>query len=269
MGRRNRTQDSDETFAPRFPAAPKRSRNRKPPSAQPKQTHRQRAADGQAAQQFDTSLQKLLPTRPLSETQAVHLKSLAEFRINLATGPSGTGKTFCPVAHALDLLADGAVQRIIFLRPTVEAGQPLGFLPGKLEDKIEPFFAPIRRSIGKKLGNPGFAERWITAAKANNTLSFTSIQHLRGETLENCFVHLDEAQNASYAELKMVITRLGGKSHFSFGGDSEQSDLPGSQSGWLEFVARLAPVSDVVAVTRYTDEDVVRDPLLKRILPYL
>lgn len=269
MGRRIRTHDTDEGNLAGFSANRRKARGRK--RQEPKQSHRQRVVDDQSAQKFDTALKKLLPTRPLTATQSEHLDNLSQYRLNLATGPAGTGKTYCPVAMALDLLSVGRIQRILFLRPTVEAGSRLGFLPGTLEEKIDPFFAPIRGTIAKKLGNPGFAARWIEAARENGTLVFGSIQHLRGETLENCFVHLDEAQNCQYSELKLVLTRMGENSLFSFCGDGsgDQNDLSGGTSGWNEFVARLAPLHDSVAVARYGDDDVVRDPLLKRILPYL
>lgn len=269
MGRRIRTQDTDEATLAGFSAKPRALKDQK--RQEPKQSRRQRAADDQAAQKFDATLKKLLPTRPMTVAQSDHLENLLRCRLNLATGPAGTGKTYCPVAAALDLLAAGRVQRLLFLRPTVEAGTRLGFLPGDLDDKIDPFFAPIRGTLAKKLGSLAFAGRWIEAARENGTLVFGSIQHLRGETLENCFVHLDDGQNCSYHELKLIVTRMGEGSLFSFCGDGtgDQNDLPGGVSGWNEFVARLAPLQDVVAVTRYTEDDVVRDPLLKRILPHL
>lgn len=215
------------------------------------------------------SLKRLPAVAPMNGTQEALLVALHRRRVVLATGPAGTGKTYVMLAHALDLFAAGEVDHVVCLRPTVEAGGSLGFLPGGMADKLDPYFAPIRQNICKRLGSHAFGNRWMKSAQDAGSLVFTSIQHLRGQTLERAFVLTDEAQNCTYAELKLILTRMGQGSRMAFAGDPEQSDLPEGASGWPEFVGRLAPLEALVGVGRFGPEDVVRDPLLAKLLPHL
>ncbi len=217
---------------------------------------------------------RLLPTIAKSVRQEELLEQLQQYRVIIATGPAGGGKTYIPVADALDRLAAGTINTLIWLRPSIEAGVSLGMLPGKLEDKIDPFFIPIRQAIYKKLG-PSFGKRWLAWARQTEKVQFLSTQHLRGMTLENAFVQLDEAQNCTYKELKMVLTRMGEGSQFVFSGDPEQDDLDSgynrakTKTGWPEFVSRLAVLKDLVGITRFVNADSVRDPLQAKLLEYI
>lgn len=215
------------------------------------------------------TLRKLATFRPLTESQADLWSDLHDFRVTNATGPAGTGKTFVALSYALKLLQEGRIETLICLRPTVEAGSKLGYLPGDLREKIDPYFAPIRQNIGKALGSQSFAKGWMKAAEAHGSLLFTSIQHLRGTTLDRAFVLTDESQNCTYAELKLILTRMGEASRFCFAGDQTQYDLPEGESGYAEFTARIAPLTDMVGTTRFSDMDVVRDPLLAELMPHL
>jgi len=230
-----------------------------------------------ALSEFDPialSGKRLLPTAAKTARQVELLECLQVYRIIAATGPAGGGKTFLPVADALDRLAARKLERLIFLRPAIEAGAPLGFLPGDLGDKIDPFFWPIKQAIEKKLG-VSFGKRWLKAALQNETVLFLSTQHLRGSTLENAYIHTDEAQNCTYNELKMIITRMGTNSQFVFSGDPGQNDLntgynrAKTESGWPEFVARLAQVPHLAGIVRFVNEDSVRDPVQRDLLNIL
>jgi phosphate starvation-inducible protein PhoH and related proteins len=196
-----------------------------------------------------------------SPGQATYIKALRESELVFGLGPAGTGKTYLAVAAAVDLLMTGRVERIILSRPAVEAGERLGFLPGDLRDKVDPYLRPLFDALNDMLPPDQFARRLATGEIEVAPLAF-----MRGRTLSRAFVILDEAQNTTPIQMKMFLTRLGEGSRMVVTGDPTQVDLPpGSRSGLAEALATLAEVEGV-AIVRFTDRDVVRHEFVARIV---
>jgi phosphate starvation-inducible protein PhoH and related proteins len=196
-----------------------------------------------------------------SAGQTAYIKALRDNELVFALGPAGTGKTYLAVAAAGDLLMTGKVERIILSRPAIEAGERLGFLPGDLRDKIDPYLRPIFDALNDMLPADQLARRLGTGE-----IEVAPIAFMRGRTLSRAFVILDEAQNTTGVQMKMFLTRLGESSRMVVTGDPTQIDLPaGVHSGLAEALETLTGV-DGIATVRFTDKDVVRHDLVARIV---
>jgi phosphate starvation-inducible PhoH-like protein len=193
--------------------------------------------------------------------QSVYLDNIASHDITFGIGPAGTGKTYLAVACAVDALERNAVQRIVLTRPAVEAGEKLGFLPGDLTQKVDPYLRPLYDALYDLMG----FER-VTKAFERNALEIAPLAFMRGRTLNNAFVILDEAQNTTPEQMKMFLTRIGFGSKCVVTGDVSQIDLPkGSLSGLVDAERVLKRVKGI-AHTRFISADVVRHPLVARIV---
>jgi phosphate starvation-inducible PhoH-like protein len=207
---------------------------------------------------FRTRKRRIMARSP---GQSAYIKALRENELVFALGPAGTGKTYLAVAAAVDLLMTGRVERIILSRPAVEAGERLGFLPGDLRDKVDPFLRPIFDALNDMLPADQLARRLGTGE-----IEVAPIAFMRGRTLSHAFVVLDEAQNTTPVQMKMFLTRLGEASRMVVTGDPTQVDLPvGARSGLAEALETLARVEGIATV-RLTDKDVVRHELVARIV---
>jgi phosphate starvation-inducible protein PhoH and related proteins len=193
--------------------------------------------------------------------QSVYLENIAHHDITFGIGPAGTGKTYLAVACAVDALERSAVQRIVLTRPAVEAGEKLGFLPGDLSQKVDPYLRPLYDALYDLMG---FEK--VTKAFERNALEIAPLAFMRGRTLNNAFVILDEAQNTTPEQMKMFLTRIGFGAKAVVTGDISQIDLPkGQLSGLVEAEHILKRVKGI-AHTRFTSADVVRHPLVARIV---
>ncbi len=199
---------------------------------------------------------------PRSAMQIDYMRALAKSDMIFALGPAGTGKTYIAVAQAVSQLMTGSVQRLILSRPAVEAGERLGFLPGDMKEKVDPYLRPIYDALYDCMP-PEQVERRI----ASGEIEIAPIAFMRGRTLGDAFVILDEAQNTTPAQMKMFLTRFGQNSRMVICGDPKQVDIPGgdSQSGLADAVRRLEGVEGI-AMIRFTSEDVVRHPIVGRIV---
>jgi len=198
---------------------------------------------------------------PKTPGQARYLEALAKCELVFGLGPAGTGKTFLAVAHGAGLLLKGEVDRLIVTRPAVEAGEKLGFLPGDLSEKVDPYMAPVWEALTQIVGAEQLRRR-----RDKGEIEVAPIAFMRGRTLSHAFIVVDEAQNASKMQMKMVLTRLGEGSRMAVTGDPTQIDLLNpSDSGLPHAVAILEKVKGV-GVTRFTAQDVVRHPLVERIV---
>ncbi len=199
---------------------------------------------------------------PRSATQIEYMKALASRDVIFALGPAGTGKTYVAVAQAVSQLITGSVQRLILSRPAVEAGERLGFLPGDMKDKVDPYLRPLYDALYDCMP-PEQVERRI----ASGEIEIAPIAFMRGRTLAEAFVILDEAQNTTPAQMKMFLTRFGQNSRMVICGDPNQVDIPGGpqMSGLNDAVHRLEGIEGI-AVTRFTSADVVRHPIVGRIV---
>jgi len=221
---------------------------------------------GDAAMEEDEDGALVLHTRRTdlkarTPNQSVYLDNIAGHDITFGIGPAGTGKTYLAVACAVDALERSAVQRIVLTRPAVEAGEKLGFLPGDLTQKVDPYLRPLYDALYDLMG----FERVIKAFE-RNALEIAPLAFMRGRTLNNAFIILDEAQNTTPEQMKMFLTRIGFGSKCVVTGDVSQVDLPkGSLSGLIEAEHVLRRVKGI-AHTRFTSADVVRHPLVARIV---
>ena len=199
---------------------------------------------------------------PRSATQIEYMRALASRDVIFALGPAGTGKTYVAVAQAVSQLMTGSVQRLILSRPAVEAGERLGFLPGDMKEKVDPYLRPLYDALYDCMP-PEQVERRI----ASGEIEIAPIAFMRGRTLADAFVILDEAQNTTREQMKMFLTRFGMNSRMVICGDPKQVDIPGGpiMSGLNDAVGRLEGVEGI-AVTRFTVADVVRHPIVGRIV---
>jgi len=198
---------------------------------------------------------------PRSPAQMQYLRQLQERELVFGVGPAGTGKTYLAVAVAVALLAKGEVDRIVLSRPAVEAGERLGFLPGDLREKVDPYLRPLYDALHDMMP----AEQ-VLRRLSNGEIEIAPLAFMRGRTLTRCFCILDEAQNTTPVQMKMFLTRLGEKSRMAVTGDLSQVDLPvGQRSGLTDAVETLSGVEGV-GLIRFTDADIVRHPLVTRIV---
>ena len=199
--------------------------------------------------------------RARTPNQATYLDSIASHDITFGIGPAGTGKTYLAVASAVDALERSVVQRIVLTRPAVEAGERLGFLPGDLAQKIDPYLRPLYDALYDLMG---FDK--VTKAFERNALEIAPLAFMRGRTLNNAFVILDEAQNTTPEQMKMFLTRIGFGSRAVVTGDVSQIDLPKTQLSGLIDAERVLKRVKGIAICRFTSADVVRHPLVARIV---
>jgi phosphate starvation-inducible PhoH-like protein len=198
---------------------------------------------------------------PKTATQAEYLQALAKCELVFGLGPAGTGKTFLAVAHGAGLLLRGEVDRLIVSRPAVEAGERLGFLPGDLTEKVDPYMAPVWEALTDILGADQLRRR-----REKGEIEVAPIAFLRGRTLAHAFVIVDEAQNATRLQMKMVLTRLGEGARMVVTGDPSQIDLPNARDSGLAHAVGLLDGVKGIEITRFTAADVVRHPLVERIV---
>jgi phosphate starvation-inducible PhoH-like protein len=198
---------------------------------------------------------------PRSAAQAGYVKAMREHELVFGLGPAGTGKTYLAVAAAIDLLMAGKVERIILSRPAVEAGERLGFLPGDLREKVDPYLRPIFDALNDMMPADQLQKRL-----GSGEIEVAPLAFMRGRTLAHAFAILDEAQNTTPVQMKMFLTRLGEGSRMVVTGDPTQIDLPaGSRSGLADALEALRGIDDV-AIVRLTEKDVMRHPLVARIV---
>jgi len=196
-----------------------------------------------------------------SPNQAAYMRALREHELVFGLGPAGTGKTYLAVATAVDMMMSGAVERIVLSRPAVEAGERLGFLPGDLREKVDPYLRPLYDALYDMLPGDQVMKRL-----ANGEIEIAPLAFMRGRTLANAFVILDEAQNTTPVQMKMFLTRLGENARMAVTGDLSQIDLPpGAQCGLRDALDTLDGVEGVAKI-EFTEADVVRHPLVSRIV---
>ena len=199
--------------------------------------------------------------RPRTRGQREFVRSIAENTLTFGIGPAGTGKTFLAVVMAVRALKNRDVSRLILSRPAVEAGEKLGFLPGDLREKVDPYLRPLYDAL-EELLDAAVVAKYLE----RGTIEVAPLAYMRGRTLADAFVILDEAQNATSDQIKMFLTRLGGDSKMVVTGDVTQIDLPsGARSGLRDAARRLSDIDDV-GVAELTETDVVRHPLVARII---
>jgi phosphate starvation-inducible PhoH-like protein len=199
--------------------------------------------------------------RARTPNQAHYMESIANHDITFGIGPAGTGKTYLAVAAAVDALERSAVQRIVLTRPAVEAGERLGFLPGDLTQKVDPYLRPLYDALYDLMG---FEK--VQKAFERNALEIAPLAFMRGRTLNNAFVILDEAQNTTPEQMKMFLTRIGFGARAVVTGDVSQIDLPKTQLSGLVEAERVLKRVKGIAICRFTSVDVVRHPLVARIV---
>ena len=198
---------------------------------------------------------------PRSKKQKEYVKALKTSPITMSLGPAGTGKTYLAVAVALSMLLEKKVERIILSRPAVEAGERLGFLPGDMKEKIDPYLRPLYDSL-HDLFDYDKIQRKIESGE----IEIAPLAFMRGRTLKNCFAILDEAQNATQTQIKMFLTRIGENSKLVVNGDPSQIDLPNkSQSGLVESQNILKGIKEI-SITNFDHNDVIRHPLVSKIV---
>ena len=201
------------------------------------------------------------PVRARTVNQLQLVKEYGISDLIIAEGPAGTGKTYTAIALAVRALKNHEVKKIVLTRPAVEAGERLGFLPGDMRDKLDPYLQPLYDALNDMIPVRKL-EQWIE----DGTVQIAPLAFMRGRTLENCFVILDEAQNATVSQLKMFLTRMGVSSKFILTGDTTQIDLPRrSESGLLQAI-RLLDGIDGISVIRFDERDIVRHRLVKHIV---
>jgi phosphate starvation-inducible PhoH-like protein len=220
------------------------------------------AGDGSAeAAAGPTLATRRADLKPRTQNQALYLDNIAEFDITFGIGPAGTGKTYLAVAAAVDALQRSAVQRIVLTRPAVEAGERLGFLPGDLNQKVDPYLRPLYDALYDLMGYDQ-----VHKAFERQALEIAPLAFMRGRTLNNAFVILDEAQNTTPEQMKMFLTRVGFGTRTVITGDLTQIDLPKAQLSGLVEAERVLRRVPGIAITRLTSADIVRHPLVARIV---
>nr|WP_245897607.1 PhoH family protein [Palleronia abyssalis] len=198
---------------------------------------------------------------PRTEAQKAYVRALFKNELSFGIGPAGTGKTYLAVAVGVNLFVQGDVDKIILCRPAVEAGERLGFLPGTQEEKVDPYMQPLYDAL-----NDFLPAKMLQKLKEEKKIEIAPLAFMRGRTLSNAFVVLDEAQNATSMQMKMFLTRLGEGSRMVITGDRTQVDLPRGQVSGLADAERLLTGIDRIAFNYFTAKDVVRHPLVAKII---
>jgi phosphate starvation-inducible PhoH-like protein len=199
--------------------------------------------------------------KPKTDLQCRYIESIAKKVINFSIGPAGTGKTYLAVAMAVQALENEEVSRLILTRPAVEAGEKLGFLPGDLSQKVDPYLRPVYDALYEMLGFDK-VEKLIS----RHVIEVAPLAYMRGRTLNNAFVILDEAQNTTPAQMKMFLTRIGFGSRAVVTGDITQTDLPDNRDSGLKHSLNILHNIDAIGFTYFSSEDVVRHPLVQNIV---
>jgi phosphate starvation-inducible PhoH-like protein len=201
--------------------------------------------------------------RAMSPAQQQFIDAIDAQSVVLALGPAGTGKTYLAIAKAVEALESGKVSRIVLSRPAVEAGESLGFLPGDLQEKLAPYLRPLYDALTERLGT-----KRLKQMLADGIIEIAPVAYMRGRTLSECFVVIDEAQNCTYTQIKMLLTRLGWRSTMVLTGDPDQTDLLPGISGLADIASRLERVPEI-PVVRLAEGDIVRHPLVAAMLTVL
>ncbi len=201
------------------------------------------------------------PIKARNRTQQEMVKAYFDNDLLFAVGPAGTGKTYVAIALAVRALKNREIKRIILTRPAVEAGERLGFLPGDLKDKLDPYLQPLYDALGDMI-----PARKLQEFMAEGTIQIAPLAYMRGRTLDRACVILDEAQNTNLGQLKMFLTRMGSNAKFIVTGDASQVDLPRKEdSGLLKGISMLEHIKGIATI-RFTNEDIVRHPLVTKIV---
>jgi len=208
-----------------------------------------------------SSLPSAPQIEPRSPNQRAYLTAMGQYDLVLASGPAGTGKTWLAVAAGAQALMSGAVSRIIMSRPVLEAGERLGFLPGDMREKTDPYLRPLYEALADIL-SPEETERYLRSG----LIEIAPLAFMRGRSLRHAFVILDEAQNCTRAQMKMFLTRLGEGSVFVACGDCHQSDLPAGESSGLAQALTLLAGFEEVGIIHFDESDIQRHPLIGRIV---
>ena len=201
------------------------------------------------------------PVKPKTLGQKQYVDLIRQKMITFGIGPAGTGKTYLAMAMAIQAFRDGDAERIILTRPAMEAGEKLGFLPGDLQSKIDPYLRPLYDALYQIMG----AETYLHNAE-KGLIEVAPLAYMRGRTLDNAYIILDEAQNTTPAQMKMFLTRIGFGSKAIITGDLTQKDLPANQASGLDTAMRVLAGIDEIGFCRLTSRDVVRHPLVQKIV---
>jgi phosphate starvation-inducible PhoH-like protein len=202
---------------------------------------------------------KLVKSR--SKNQQDYLKNIKKYELNFGVGPAGTGKTYLAVAAAVDAFISNKVQKIILIRPAIEAGEKLGFLPGDLAQKVDPYLKPLYDALYEMMGNEK-----VNKLIEKEVIEIAPLAYLRGRTLNNSFIIIDESQNTSIDQMKMVLTRLGYGSRAVVNGDLGQIDLPKTSISGLKNILEVLDKESDIGITHFDSQDVVRHPLVRKII---
>ena len=210
---------------------------------------------------FDEIVTRRKRVKARNAAQHIYLKALKEHELVFAEGPAGTGKTWLAVGYAVQLIEQGLVERLILSRPAVEAGERLGFLPGDMREKVDPYLRPIYDALYDFMES-----RHVERGLQTGMIEIAPLAFMRGRTLTNAVVLLDEAQNTTSMQMKMVLTRLGEGSRMIVTGDPSQIDLPAGQKSGLVEASRILTGVEGIARVKFADTDVVRHDLVRRIV---
>ena len=235
------------------------------PGSERKSEPKRNSRDGKQIEMFKGG-QVEIKTRkklvePRTEAQKEYVRNLFQHEMAFGIGPAGTGKTYLAVAVGVSMFIDGLVDKIILSRPAVEAGEKLGYLPGDMKDKVDPFMQPLYDALNDFL--PG---KQLAKMMEEKVIEIAPLAFMRGRTLSNAFVVLDEAQNATTMQMKMFLTRLGEGSRMVITGDRSQIDLPRGMPSGLKDAERLLDRIDKISFNYFTSKDVVRHPLVAAII---
>ena len=199
--------------------------------------------------------------KPRGNNQNSYISNMSKYEVNFGVGPAGTGKTYLAVAKAVEMLVNEDVKKIILIRPAVEAGEKLGFLPGDLSQKVDPYLRPLYDALYEMLG---FEQ--VVRLLEKEILEVAPLAYLRGRTLNNAFIIMDESQNTSVDQMKMFLTRMGFGSYAVINGDMTQIDLPKNIESGLSHVLKVLDGLDDIGFTTFNSRDVVRHPLVRKIV---
>ena len=198
---------------------------------------------------------------PRGNNQRSYIKSINQNDINFGIGPAGTGKTYLAVASAVDALLNEKVDRIILMRPAVEAGEKLGFLPGDLSQKVDPYLRPLYDALYEMLGIER-TEKYLE----KGIVEIAPLAYMRGRTLNNSFIIVDESQNTTKEQMKMILTRMGFGSYLLINGDLTQIDLPKNVESGLAHAVRVVNGTEDIGIINFDSKDIVRHPLVRKII---